>query len=160
MTNYCQNIFTVSTNETTDGIPLNLYDDISYSSSYLGLSFETLLPIPQNVEDEIAWRIANWGTYGLNGTSGKIRKTDEEFLTLKFETHETPPLLWVKYISSLYDDLTFDITYLNIFSNTSGFSSFISGVEVENVTGTATLEKWELFGYTEDVYKVFLQNNK
>jgi hypothetical protein len=160
MTTYCQNLFTIATNETTDGIPLNLYEDIVHSSSYLGLAFETLLPIPENTEDEVAWRIKNWGTHGISGTSGKIRITEEEFVTFRFETWETSPLPWVQHISSLYDDLIFDISYLNIINNTAGSHSFISGVEVENITSTATLSFWQLFGYTEEAYNLFAQNSK
>lgn len=161
MTTYCLNTLTICTDEVTDGIPANLYENLGDFAfpNKRWIDFNILSTPPENVNDLHEWCIENWGTEGLSG-SKKIEETLEDVFCIELETYETPPIPWVRKASSLYPELIFDLNYLNVGKNFTGGYSFIAGVEVVGVHSEINLASWEKFGYLESDFVSFSKHIK
>jgi hypothetical protein len=83
------------------------------------LDFESIKPTPKHLIDEnnpmeqgwYQWRLANWGTKWSIDPDGLVRNTSENQVCYSFDTAWGPPLEMIRYLSEIFPDLEFQITY-------------------------------------------------
>lgn len=56
------------------------------------------------------WRIANWGCK-WDCSEAYIGQNNSDSMSVQFDTAWSPPIGWVKYVSKLYRDLNFKLSY-------------------------------------------------
>ena len=101
MANYVSNVLQVSGEFQAILASINDGTDL--------ITFNKIIPIPDNVEDVVWWMTDNWGT---NGT-GQLIKAKPKKRTIKFWTKWTAPLPAIEELSRRFPTVTFNLTYAN-----------------------------------------------
>jgi hypothetical protein len=81
--------------------------------------FETIKPTPKDLIDVnnpreqgwYQWRLANWGTKWSLDPDGITRNISEGEVSYSFDSAWGPPLEIIHYLSEIFPDLEFKITY-------------------------------------------------
>ena len=101
MANYCDNELIITGNQS------DIDDFISrIKDSEKEVHFETLLPIPKDIENSSDWYYKN---YGISCSGGNNSFFQDNYIF--FQTRWVPPLNFFDDASKLYPYLTFELTY-------------------------------------------------
>lgn len=76
------------------------------------LSFQRIMPKPDDVEDWYQWQIEHWGTKWDMYDGTTVDTSDPLAVHYFFETAWSPPIPIVYKLSALYHDVTVTISYL------------------------------------------------
>jgi len=107
MPNWCENTLYVSGPEDVLNDFLNKFDP-GETGEFL---FNNLLPVPEDIEDERAWKINNWG---VKWEPSNLRYTvmDKNSVKFEFETPWGAPIDIIYTMSDEFPELEFDLRYL------------------------------------------------
>jgi hypothetical protein len=72
--------------------------------------FQNTIPRPENVNDGYNWNCHNWGTK-WDAYEVEIKKRNENYAFLEFQTAWSPPHAWLKNISEIFDDLQYKLVW-------------------------------------------------
>lgn len=127
MPNWCDNTLTIEGNQQ------DLFDFwLAVRSDKEHLSFSSLYPVPSILDSEAAyyWKIENWGTkWDVDNVGFSINADGATFL---FATAWSPPTPWVIYVSNIFPNLSFILSFNEPGMGFKGTAEVKNGNSIEN----------------------------
>ena len=137
MTNLCENYLTITPTCALGSIE-KLLEALRGEDGKL--SFETALPIPENIgEGWYEWCIENWGTkWNPVEDTGDIEVKDDGSVSSFLLTAWDPPTAWLTTLAERFPGYVFEIEYMETGNAISGKVTAESSRIIEEIDETAT----------------------
>lgn len=114
------------------------------------VTFEKLLPMPDDVKDWYHWNINNWGTK-WGGTESLF---DDDYVS--FDTAWSPPIPFLETVSTRYPNLEFTLTYLETGLDFCGLFSVKNGkilIDLEDKANSNFARKLFEKEYIDEIFE-------